>query len=538
MVNEPNNARVLVEGLQRAGVGAMFAYPGDPIIEFLEQARRAGLDVVLAGREASAAFMAEGLAMATGQVGLCVSTLGPGSTALLNGVAAANLDRVPVIAVSGQIETSRLATFTHQIVDHEKLYAPVTKWASRLELDTAAHVLRKALRVAVSERPGAVHLSCSSNVFSAQSSGESVEAMPVVLRGGRSGQWRTAGADPAQTLRNAKRPLLLAGIGALRNAAGTALLGLAESVSMPIVVSPMAKGVVPEDSGHFAGTLDMACNQVVWNLLEESDLIVAAGFDAVELIKPWSVTTPVLHVDTVENTDQIYPSMVEIVGDIGDVLTWLQEEVAGGPGRWTEGELEKHRSRLRDAYYAGRVEGHLNPTDVIDLVGVAFGPEALVTCDVGSHKLLVGQGWTAAHPRHVLMTNGLSSMGFGIPAAIAAQIGMPGKQVVAIIGDGGFSMTATELAMAAARRLPLTCVVMVDRSLNRIELKQIALEYPSTATRLPETDVARLAESLGCHGIRVTTPAELERALGETERPDRPVVIEAQIDPQQYGNQF
>jgi acetolactate synthase I/II/III large subunit len=538
MVNERNNARALVEGLQGAGVGAMFAYPGDPIIEFLEQARRAGLDVVLGGREATAAFMAEGLAMATGQVGLCVSTLGPGSTALLNGVAAANLDRVPVIAVSGQIETSRLTTFTHQIVDHEKLYAPVTKWASRLERDTTAHVLRKALRVAVSERPGAVHLSCSSDVFSAPSSGEAVGAMPIVLRGGGSGRWRTAGADPARTLRSARRPLLLAGIGALRNAAGPALLGLAESLSMPIVVSPMAKGVVPEDSGHFAGTLDMACNRVVWSLLEESDLIVAAGFDAVELIKPWSVTTPVMHIDTVENTDQIYPSTVEIVGDIGDVLTWLHDEVAGGPGRWSEGDLEKHRSRLRDAYYEGRVEGHLNPTDVIDLVGAAFGQDAVVTCDVGSHKLLVGQGWTAVHPRHVLMTNGLSSMGFGIPAAIAAQIGMPGKRVVAIIGDGGFSMTATELALAAARRLPLTCVVMVDRSLNRIELKQMALGYPSTATRLPETDVARLAESLGCHGIRVTTPAELEHALGETERPDRPVVIEAQIDPQQYANQF
>jgi acetolactate synthase-1/2/3 large subunit len=537
-VNECNNARMLAEGLQSAGAAAMFAYPGDPIIEFLEQARRTGLDVVPAGREASAAFMAEGLAMATGQVGLCVSTLGPGSTALLNGVAAANLDRVPVIAVSGQIETSRLSTFTHQVVDHEKLYTPVTKWASRLERDNAAHILRKALRVALSERPGAVHLSCSSDVFSAQSSGAPAGTMPVVLRGGGSGRWRTAGADPTRTLRDAKRPLLLAGIGALRNAAGAALLGLAESLSMPVVVSPMAKGVVPEDADHFAGTLDMACNQVVWSLLEESDLIVAAGFDAVELIKPWSVTTPVMHVDMVENTDQVYPSAVEIVGDISDVLIWLHDEVAGSRSQWTEGDLQKHRSRLRDAYYEGRVDGHLNPTDVIDIVGGAFGPDAVVTCDVGSHKLLVGQGWTAVHPRHVLMTNGLSSMGFGIPAAIGAQIAMPDKQVVAIVGDGGFSMAATELALAAARRLPLTCVVMVDGSLNRIELKQMALQYPSTATRVPSIDVVRLAESLGCHGVRVTRQAELERALGETQRPDRPVVVEARIDPQQYASQF
>lgn len=538
-MNRPNNARVLAEGLRDAGVRAIFAYPGDPIIEFMEQSRASGLDVVLAGREATAAFMAEGLAMATGGVGVCVSTLGPGSTALLNGVAAANLDRVPVVAVSGQIETSRLPMFTHQVVDHERLYAPVTKWATRVEPGTAAHVLRKALRVAVAERPGAVHLSCSSDVFSAPGAAESAGEPTAVLRGAPAGGTPgVSGPDPLRMLREAKRPVLLAGIAAVRGAAGDAVLALAESAPMPVVVAPMAKGIVPEDADCFAGTLDMACNQVVWELLQDSDLIVAAGFDAVELIKPWRVSTPVLHIDMSENVDQIYPSPVEIVGDIGATLRWLRDEAGDLHSQWTSGDLDKHRTRLRDAYYEGRVAGRLNPTDVIDAAVAAADPDAVVTCDVGSHKLLVGQGWPAACPRRVLMTNGLSSMGFGIPAAIAAKYGLPEQQVLAIVGDGGFAMTASELSMAAARGLPLVCVVMVDHSLNRIELKQAALHYPSTATRVPDTDVARMAEALGCHSARVTTRGELDRALGAAGDLDRPLVIEARIDPQQYTSQF
>jgi acetolactate synthase-1/2/3 large subunit len=338
-------------------------------------------------------------------------------------------------------------------------------------------------------------------------------------------------------LNTAKRPLLLLGIGAVRAGAADAALTLAATVEMPVVVAPMAKGVIPENSQWFAGVLDMACNATVWNLVRSSDLILAAGFDPVELIKPWRVDTPVIHIDSVPNSDQIYPSELDLVGHVGAILNWLASEYRGQP-RWTSAEITAHRTRLRKDYYAGRVAGRLNPTDVVDTVHASAPMNTIVTTDVGSHKLLVGQGWQATLPRSVLMTNGLSAMGFGLPAAIAAKMAYPDIPVVAMIGDGGFAMTATEMRLAAARGLGVAVVVFVDGSLNRIELKQSALNYPSTATRLEETNLVMLAQSMGCDAERADTVERLEKSLVGVGSLTRPLVVEARIDPAQYESQF
>jgi acetolactate synthase-1/2/3 large subunit len=538
MTTGQTTAQVMADALTSTGVAAMFAYPGDPIIDFLDASRSGGIDVVLARREASAAFMAEGFAMATGGPGVCLSTLGPGSTALVNGVAAAQLDRVPVVAISGQIETAREPYCTHQVVDHTLLYSPITKWAGRLEAGSAATIMRKAFRLATAERPGAVHLTIPGDTSAKAATDHIFQAPPLGPAVTTVSVCRTPGApDPVQRLSQAKRPVLLAGIGATRAGATPALVRFAEAVSLPVVVAPMSKGVFPEDHPLFMGVIDMACNQVVWDLLRQSDLVIAAGFDAVELIKPWSVDAPVLHVDATPNTDQIYASDCECVGDIGAILDWLAGEWTGQE-RWAADEVARARQTLRDAYFEGRVGGELNPTDVVDIVRAAAPAGAIATTDVGSHKLLVGQGWRTDEPRGLLMTNGLSSMGFGIPAAIATKIARPDRPVVALVGDGGFAMTATEVRLAAARELPIAIVVFVDGSLNRIELKQMARKIPSTATRIEDTDLVALAAAMGCDGVRVETPAQLEKAAVEIAGLTRPLVIEARINPAQYERQF
>lgn len=538
MTQGQSTADVMAAALADAGVRSMFTYPGDPVIDLMEFSRRRGIDVVLARREATAAFMAEASAMVTGGIGACLSTLGPGSTALVNGVAAATLDRVPVVAISGQIETSRQAVFTHQVVNHEALYAPVTKWAGRVEANAAAITMRKALRVATAERPGAVHLTCAADTFKAQATDTKVATPPFRYAAEAVQVFGGAEADsPQRMLAAARRPLLLAGTGAVRCEATGAILRLAATIQLPVVVTGMAKGVVPEDSEWFAGVLDMACNETVWDLVRSSDLILAAGFDPVELIKPWNVQAPVLHIGTVPNVDQVYASSTEIVGNVADILNWLADGYQGQQ-RWTEAEVAAFRQRLRAEYYAGRVPGRLNPTDVVDAVREAAAPDAIASCDVGSHKLLVGQGWTATLPRSVLMTNGLSAMGFGLPAAIAAKLAHPERPVVALIGDGGLAMTATELRLASARGLGVAVVVFVDGSLNRIELKQMAVHYPSTATRIEDMDLVLLAEAMDCDGARVESTAELASAVKDMSSLTRPLVIEARIDPAQYESQF
>jgi len=425
--------------------------------------------------------MAEAAAMTSGRPGVCLSTLGPGSTAVLNGVASATLDRVPVLAVSGQIESSREQFFTHQVVDHDRMFAPVSKLALRLDPASADTVIRKALRTAVAERPGAVHLTVTADAWPMPAEGQVslpplAPAASVDVHGD---------GDPVRTLTAARRPVILAGIAALRCAAGPELVRLAELAGIPVVVSPMAKGVFPEDHPYFAGVLDMAGYRVVWDLLAGADLILAAGFDPVELISPWSLATPVLHLDTTPNTDQVYASACELTGHVGAILGWLSAQWAGEP-RWAATEVAVHRTRLHKAWLAGRAEGRLNPSDVVAIAREAAPPGTIVTTDVGSHKIMAGQVWQALEPRSVLIPNGL----------------------------------------------------FADNSLNRIELRQQLMGYPPTGTRMDGMDLVTLADAMDCDGIRADTPAALEKALEGFGTRTRPLIIEAHVDPSQYEAQF
>jgi acetolactate synthase-1/2/3 large subunit len=526
-----NVAEVMVRYLKAAGTGHVFGYPGDPNIEFMEAARRAGMQFVLARREGTAGLMAEAYGFLTGRPGVCMSTLGPGSSNLVNAVANAFLDRVPMIAISGQIERKREQTFTHQVLDHNRLFSPVSKWTTHVAADTVGGVMRRALRTAVAERPGPVHITTHADVIGAEAMDDAVALPPLAAS--------TFGGDAgiAARLRKAKKPVLLAGIAAQRANAHGALARLAEKAGIPVVIAPMAKGVLAEDHPYYAGTLDMACNALMWKFLAGCDLLLAAGFDAVELIKPWPLSVPTVHVDALPNTDQIYRAEAEAVGDIAAILGAVAAAWKGEP-RWAPAAVKRHREALRAAYYAGRVKGKLNPTDVIDAVRAALPREAIATTDVGSHKLLVGQGWTTYAPRSVLMSNGLSSMGYSLPAAMVAQMLEPKRPVVCFVGDGGLAMVQGELRLAASLKLPLLVVVFCDGSLNRIEIKQANRKYPSWGTLIEPTDMARLAQSMACEGVAVERAPALERLLAQKRPKDRPLVVGAQIDPAQYTQQF
>jgi acetolactate synthase I/II/III large subunit len=536
----PGSTAALLAGyLHAAGVRHVFGYPGESVIDFMEAVTHRGIEMVSAVREGTAAFMAEAAAMTGGNLGVCLSTLGPGSTAVLNGVASATLDRVPLLAVSGQIESSREQFFTHQVVDHGRMFEPVSKLALRLDPASADVVIRKALRTAVAERPGAVSLTVTADAWPLPAGDVSAEGEirlpPMAPAAGTVDVY--GDGDPLRTLAAARRPVLLAGIAALRCGAGPELVRLAERAGIPVVVSPMAKGVFPEDHPYFAGVLDMAGYRVVWDLLAGADLILAAGFDPVELISPWSVSTPVLHLDTTPNTDQVYPAAHELVGHLGALLGWLTAQWTGEP-RWDEAAVATHRARLRAAWLSGRAAGRLNPSDVVTIAREAAPPGTILATDVGSHKIMAGQAWQAREPRSVLIPNGLSAMGFGVPAAIAARLTRPDRPVLALVGDGGFAMAATEMRIASSLGLPVTVVVFADGSLNRIELRQQSVGYPPTGTRMDGMDLVALAEATGCDGVRADTPAALEKALAGFAARPRPLIVEARIDPAQYEAQF
>src|SRR5204863_268036 len=385
------------------------------------------------------------------------------------------------------------------------MFAPVSKLALRLDPASADTVIRKALRTAVAERPGAVHLTVSADAWSMPAEGQ--VSLPPLAPAAASVDVHGDG-DPVRTLTAARRPVILAGIAALRCAAGPELVRLAELAGIPVVVSPMAKGVFPEDHPYFAGVLDMAGYRVLWDLLAGADLILAAGFDPVELISPWSLATPVVHLDTTPNTDQVYASACELTGHVGAILGWLSAQWAGEP-RWAATEVAAHRARLHAAWLAGRAEGRLNPSDVVAIAREAAPPGTILTTDVGSHKIMAGQVWQASEPRSVLIPNGLSAMGFGVPAAIAARRTRPGRPVIALVGDGGFAMAGTGMRIASALGVPVTVVVFGGNSLNPIEptVGVVGVPDPRLAELAKLYDSARIVPA----SVRFTDIAGLVR---------------------------
>ena len=499
-----NCAKVIARFIKAAGIGHIFGYPGDPNVEFMEAARREDMQFVLGRREGTAGFMAEAYGFITGMPGICMSTLGPGSSNLVAPVASAFVDRVPMIAISGQIETARDGLFTHQVLNHNALYSSITKWAVQIQRSNTGSIMRKALRTAAAERPGPVHITTPSDIIGAECSDAEILLPPTALQSGGFQVFgpRDGVLDIATRVGAAKRPVVITGISAVRANAAAELALFAETFGCPVIVTPMAKGIIAEDHPYYAGTIDMACNGFIWDFLKSCDLIVAVGFDAVELIKPWQLSSPVLHIDSTPNTDQIYPAGFEVVGSVRSALRSAAEDYRGEP-RWSEAQLAAHRKRLFELYYTGRVTGCLNPTDVVDTVRSAVPRETVVSCDVGSHKHLIGQGWAAYNPRGVLTTNGLSAMGYSLPAAIVSSMLTPqAPPPVCFIGDGSLAMVQSELALASSLKLAMTVIVFCDNSLNRIELKQLARQYPGWGTLIDPIDVARLANRWAAKATR------------------------------------
>src|SRR5579883_465629 len=446
--------------LADAGVRYVFGHPGGEVAHFIEALRQVEIPFVLTRHEATAGFLAASWGELSGRPGVCLSTLGPGATNLVSGVAQAFLDRCPMIAITAQLATDREIRSPHQRLDLAKLFAPITKASIRVASDTAATAVEHALYLATTERPGPVHLEVPSNVAAQEFTG-GVRG----VRFGDVGALSSPAVGKARALLGqAKRPAILAGIGAVRCQAGNHLARLAEALGAPVVTTPKAKGVFPEDHSLSAGVMDMAGEVVVNELLREADLLLTAGFDVVELIKPWSFSAPVVHLDTVANVDQLYAAQLEVVGNVAMALAELAE--GARPAQWPTGRIAEHKRRLRAALQP-RASG-LAPQTVMETVREILPRQGVVASDVGAHKILLGQVWTAYEPRTYLVSNGLSSMGAGLPGALAARLWWPERPAVAIIGDGGFGMYLGELETAVRLGVALPVVVLVDGSLSLI----------------------------------------------------------------------
>jgi acetolactate synthase-1/2/3 large subunit len=478
--------------------------------------------------------MSEAMASASGIVGVCVATLGPGATNLVTGVAQASLDRAPLIAFTGQLPADRFEVTTHQKVDLRALFAPITKWQARLTASNAADVVDRALRESLRPRRGPVYIEVPSDVPRQAPTGardapshgvsQAPEGTPAPVD-------RAAASHAAHLLSESKRPVILAGMDANHNGAVGALRGLAEEWGMPVMVSPKAKGVFREDHPLFLGTIEMLGTAKLYEYIDSSDLVLMIGFDPVEFDRDWTAQAPVIHIGPLPNDDRYYDSAVELIGPIREAIDVLRS-VAGTPATTrSPDEVRAFRDSFRAFVTAKR--DRLTPQQVLAELRAALPEDALVTCDVGYNKAVTGQCFPMYRPKTFFMSNGLSSMGYGLAAALGLKLLHRDREVACVLGDGGFAMLMAELETGARERLGVTVVVLADDALSQIKAGQERKGYPVTGTTFGGLDYVALAKGFGITGREVRTVAECREAV-RARSPDRPTLIAARIDPSAY----
>jgi acetolactate synthase I/II/III large subunit len=517
--------------MAREKIRLMFGFPGGVTVDLAEMASRHGVEFVLAHSEWSAGYMAGMYGDLTGLPGVLVTTLGPGATNAVNATAHAYLDRQPALIFTGCTSLHQ-ASHSHQRLDQRAIFAPVTKWSTTVTGHGFAAQLRRGMRIATDERPGPVHFDVPADQTRAECAGTGEGSLSEYQRAyGPAGNLDQA----CKLLRSARRPLVVAGNTARRRGASGGIRRLAEACGMPVVTTPKAKGVIDEGHPLWAGVIEMAGHHFMADFVEQADLILAVGFDPVELITPWRHSAPVVHIDYLPNTDDVYYSALDLVGDINATCEGIAAG-AKGESRWTSAELATHR-----AEYLRRVTVRgpgLSPSAVVFAAREALPESAIVISDVGSHKMLLGGLWHTSAPDTFFMSNGLGSMGFGLPSAIAAQLVYPDRKVVCCTGDGGLAMMLGELGTIADRELPILTIVFNDGALDRIRRKQWAENFRAIGTEFGNPDFVKLAESFGLAAYRATTAGEFDAALANALTGSGPCLIEAKINPEEYEVQF
>jgi acetolactate synthase-1/2/3 large subunit len=530
-IDAMTNADLIVRTLLAAGISHGFGIPSGNVLPLIEAMRRGGLPYVLTAHEGSAAFAADVMGRLTGAPGLCLATLGPGATNLTTGVGSAFLDRSPLLAITCNIPSAQIGRRIQMAIDHHALFRPITKGTFAMRRGRVASVLAEALETALAEPQGPVHVDLPEDVALAPAT-EDVPAIrsPRPLRPAPQEALRRAG----EVLRAASRPVALIGASAMRLPRPDVLRALLERHRLPFATTTMAKGLVDDRHPLALGCIERARRQVQRELLRSADLIVGLGYDVVEVeYEAWIGKVPLLSLD-IEPVDADASVTVahEVVGDLQTSLEHLARLEPATP-RWPADLAPRHRERFHAALRPA-ASGFV-PHQAIDVVRDVLPRDGVLAFDVGAHTHQIASQWDTHEPRTFLITNGWSSMGFGLPAAIAAKLARPDRPAVALIGDGCFQMTCGELAVARRLGLALPIVVLDDGWLSLIQVKQHRRSlgiYGTEVGRADELDPP--AHYFGVPAVVARSAEELTKALHAALAADHPTVIEARVDPAHY----
>ncbi|CDQ20917.1 acetolactate synthase large subunit [Halobacillus karajensis] len=526
-----NVAQLLVKCLENEGVEYIFGVPGEENIDLMDALLDSSIEFITTRHETSAAFMAGTYGRLTGKPGVCLATLGPGATNLLTGVANANMDHCPLIAITGQAGLNRQHKISHQYYDLVDIYAPVTKWNAQIKTgEIVPEVVRKAYQLAMQEKPGATHIDLPEDVAEME-----VDVRPLPITGHSLPQADEKIIQEAvDLLSKSTHPIILAGNGITRGKATEELKALAEKADIPVVHSFMGKGALSWKHERSLLTAGLSGKDHITCGFEQADLIIPIGFDMAETPpQNWNPTgeTPILHIDTEEaEIDSHYPVALNVVGDIKENLKQLSAAVPSN-NRNLEWADSIRRKILDEYEHYQQDDGFpVKPQKIISDLREVLEDEDIVISDVGAHKMWMARMYHTAAPNTCLISNGLASMGVAVPGAIAAKMAAPDRKAVAVCGDGSFLMTGAELETAVRLKVPIIVLLWRDDGYGLIEWHQMKKFERPSYIEFGNPDFIKLAESFGMEAIQVNRTTDLRKALDQAVAMDTPVLIDCPVD--------
>lgn len=530
-----NASEVFVKALENEGVEYIFGVPGEENIDFLEAVRRSKIKFILTRHEQGAGFMADVYGRLTGKAGVCLATIGPGATNLLTAIADANLDRAPLVAITGQADTHRMHKESHQFIDIVSMLKPVTKWNTSISRpEIVAEAVRKAFKIAEAEKPGATHLEFPEDVAVEECLKPEFFDIRKVRR--PAPDYKAVNIA-MEMIKNSKKPLILAGNGTIRKRATKQLRILLEKTQLAVCNTFMAKGAAGYKYEQNLFTIGLQSRDHVTCAIEESDLIIAIGYDIVEYSPQfWNPdgSKKIIHIDfEPAEVDYWYHPEVEIVGDIASTLWELNEKINDDFPKNKGKFAVKHRRRIID-----EIHEHDNnnvfpfkPQKILHDIRAVMNDDDILISDVGAHKMWIARMFIAHEPNCCLISNGFASMGIALPGGVAAKMIFPERKVLTVSGDGGFLMNIQELETAVRMKAATVNIVWSDCTFGLIEWKQQNKFGHAFGTRFNNPDWVKLAKSFGAVGIKVNKGDDLKNILNKAFKyKDKPVVIDCPVD--------
>lgn len=522
-MTESNISTTITQAIAAAGGDTAFGIPGGGNnLDFIGAAESAGMRFILTHAETPAVIMAAVYADMTGRPTACVVTRGPGAASAVNGAANAQLDRQPVILVTDAVSAEDWRCVPHQRIDQRALYAPVVKWSATVGIEGAESLSDAAIAVSSQPPRGPVHLDFDPSARSTK---------PVAVADAATVP-RPDLEEAVHRIEAAQHPVIVAGIGALDSV--EEIRSFVTHLNAPTLMTYRAKGVVPDTWPQAAGLFTGATTEAP--LLEQADLIVMVGVDSVELIPAqWNYRAPVLNIASwADDSSYIAESFDLIASDLSAVLTQLTSSRSSST--WAHGAGNAHRDLEIERLLSDQDVTHgLAPQAVVSLTRAAAPPGTVATVDAGAHMLPAMMLWSVGGPHEVLISSGLATMGYAIPAAIAAALARPNQRIVAFTGDGGLGMCVAELETIARLNLPITVVVFNDSRLTLIALKaKPANNGGNGAIAYDNVNFAQVASGFGLDSVRVTDDDSFTQALVASFASDKASLIDVTVDPAPY----